>query len=137
MKYIAIILFVFLISCKSETKTENGIDTSVYEMWDNFTQSNPEFKNDEFLDSYLFHNNEFDANRLAELIVSGEKKAGSGLYFWYDEANANLPKIGTKIIVTHFDGKAGAIIQLKKVDTIPFNQITTDCVCCIRHGNNY
>jgi uncharacterized protein YhfF len=106
MKHITIILFLILISCKSETKTENGIDISVYQMWTNFTESNPEFKTDELPDSDYFHNNKSDANRLAALIVSGKKQAGSNLYYFYEEANADLPKIGTKSIVTYFDGKA-------------------------------
>ncbi len=130
MRHITIILFLILISCKSETKnemkTENGIDKTVYEMWGNFTESNPEFKKDELPDSEYFHDNEEDANRLAELVLNGKKKASSGLYFWYEEANADLPKIGTKLIVTDFNGKARAIIETKKVDTIQFNQISKD-----------
>jgi len=126
MRHVTTILFLIVISCKGETKTENGIDKTVYEMWDNFTESNPEFKKDELPDSFYFHNNEKDANRLAELILSGKKTAGSNLYFWYEEANADLPKTGTKSIVTDFDGKARAIIEIKKVDTIPFNQISKD-----------
>ena len=117
-------MFLILTSCKGETKTENGIDKTVYEMWNDFTKSNPEFKNDELPESLYFHNNEADANRLAKLILNGKKKAGSGLYVWYEEANADLPKIGTKSIVTNFDGKAQAIIEVTKVDTIPFNQIS-------------
>ncbi|WP_273567564.1 ASCH domain-containing protein [Maribacter halichondriae] len=48
------------------------------------------------------------------------------LYYWFEEANADLPKIGTKSIVTDFDGKAKAIIKITKVDTIPFNQISKE-----------
>ena len=126
MRHQTIILFLILISCKSETKTENGIDKSVYEMWDSFIESNPEFKDIEMPESWYFHNNEKDANRLVELIVSGKKRAGSGLYSWYEEANADLPKVRTKHIITDFDGKARAIIEIIKVDTIPFNQISKD-----------
>ena len=130
MRHFTIILFLILISCKSETKnemqTEYGIDKTVYEMWDNFTKSNPEFNKDEPPDSWHFHNNKEDANRLAELTLNGIKKASSNLYFWYEEANADLQKIGTKHIITDFDGKARAIIEIKKVDTIPFNQISQD-----------
>jgi len=119
-----------LFSCKNATKTEfkteNGIDKTVYEMWNSFIKSNPEFKDNEMPESWYFHNNEKDANRLAELIVSEKKKAGSGLYSWYEEANADLPKVGTKHIITDFDGKARAIIEIIKVDTIPFNQISKD-----------
>lgn len=141
MKHLTIILFLTFVSCKNESKTkaeketemetsietepetESKIDESVSEMWNNYTKSNPEFKKNELPDSDTFHNNEYDANRLAELILVGEKKASSMLYYWFEEANADLPKIGTKSIVTDFDGKAKAIIEITKVDTIPFNQI--------------
>ncbi len=119
-------MFLFLFSCKSETKTENGIDKTVYELWNSYTQSNPEFKNQEIQESWYFHTNKADANRLAELILNGKKKASSGLYSWYEEANADLPKIGTKNIITDFDGKAQAIIETIGVDTIPFNQISKE-----------
>ncbi len=124
MRYLAIVLFLILSSCKSESKTENGIDETVSRMWDDFTELNPEFKNEELPESFYFHNNEKDANRLSALVLKGQKKASSNLYFWYEEANADLPKIGTKSIVTDFDGKARAIIKIIKVDTVPFNQIS-------------
>ena len=142
MKYFTLILFLIFIGCKNESKvktespvettteseseSKNGIDKSVYEMRNNYIEKYPEFEKDELPDSHPFHNNEYDAKRLADLIVSGKKKAGSNLYFWYKEANADLPKIGTKSIVTDFDGKARTIIEIKKVDTIPFNQISED-----------
>lgn len=140
MRYLTIVLLLILVSCKSETKTkteietptetkaetdtENGFDKSVYEMWGNYIESNPDFEKDELPDADSFHNNEEDAKRLADLIISGKKKAGSMLYFFFKEANADLPKVGTKSIVTNFDGTARGIIEINKVDTIPFNQIS-------------
>lgn len=105
---------------------KTGVDKTVYEMWNSFIESNPEFSDEIMPESWYFHNNKEDANRLAQLTINGTKKASSGLYFWYEEAGANLPKIGTKHIVTDFDGKAKAIIEIKKVDTIPFNQISQE-----------
>ncbi|MGB3145198.1 MAG: ASCH domain-containing protein [Maribacter sp.] len=128
MKLLTIVFFLILIGCKGETKTEikteNGIDQSVYDMWQNFIISNPEFQKEELPESWFFHDNKEDANRLAELTLSGKKKASSGLYAWYEAADADLPKIGTKHIITDFEGKAKAIIEIKKVDTIPFRQIS-------------
>ncbi len=138
VRYLAIILFLILISCKndqktevtvetkSEIKTENGIDKSVYEMWKHYTKSNPEFKNEEMPESDFFHNNKKDANQLAELTLNRKKKASSGLYFLYQKYNADLPKVGKKQIITDFDGKAQAIIEIKEVDTVPFNQISKE-----------
>ncbi len=142
MRYILIFLFLILVGCKNETKkeskietenqsemtteTEDGINKSVSEMWNDFTESNPEFKNEEIPESDFFHNNEKDANRLAELTLIGKKRASSGLYSLYEQYNADLPIIGTKQIVTDFNGKAKAIIENVSVDTIPFNKISKE-----------
>lgn len=142
MRHISIFLFLILVGCKNETKNkseigtdnqseitteiENGVDKTVSEMWNDFIESNPEFKKDEIPESDFFHNNEKDANRLAELTLTGNKRASSGLYSLYEQYNANLPKVGAKQIVTDFDGKAKAIIENVSVDTIPFNKISKE-----------
>jgi len=142
MKCLTIILFLIFISCKNESKTkpeiqtetqtetetesENVIDESVSEMWNNYIEANPELKDEEIPESDFFHNNREDANRLAELTLNGKKKASSGLYSLYKQYNVDLPKVGTKQIVTDFDGKAKAIIENTSVDTIPFNEISKD-----------
>ena len=128
MKRIIVLLLLIFFSCKTEKKATpeivDGVDITVREMWTNYIESNPEFKNTTIPDSWFFHNNEKDANRLANLTVSGKKRASSGLYYWYKEAKADLPKVGTKHIVTDFQGNAKVIIEITKVDTIPFNQIS-------------
>ena len=126
MKNLFLIIFLILESCKSEPKGANGVDQSVYELWNDFTASNPEYKKSELPESWFFHDNKADADRLTELTLSGKKKASSGLYFWYQEANADLPKVGTKHIITDFDGKAKAIIKITEVDTIPFHEISDE-----------
>lgn len=124
MKVIFIVLFLILTGCKNNSKAQEGVHESVIEMWTNYTESNPEFKNKEFPESFYFHDNKEDANRLGQLVLSGKKSAGSGLYLWFKEANVDLPKVGLKLIVTDFEGKALAIIETKSVDTIPFNKIS-------------
>jgi len=134
MKHLTIILFLIFISCKTKTETkietetemdaENGIDKSVYELWNKFAESNPEFKDEKIPESEFFHNNEKDANRLAELTVNGKKQASSGLLSLYKQYNVDLPKVGSKHIITNFEGKAKAIIENVSVDTIPFNKIS-------------
>lgn len=141
MRYIACILILIFINCKNETKTENGtqterqaevetqsnakngMDTSVFEMWNNYLKLHPEFKDEQIPDTEFFHNNREDANRLTELTLSGKKKAFSGLFSLYKQYKVDLPKIGTKQIITDYDGKAKVIIENISVDTIPFNKI--------------
>ena len=142
MKSIAIILVLFLLGCKNEIKTktlvepetqseaimetENGIDKYVYDMWHQYIELNPELKVVDIPESDFFHNNRKDANRLAELTLKGKKKASSGLYSLYKRYDVALPKVGTQQIITDFDGKAIAIIENKRIDTIPFNKITEE-----------
>jgi len=144
MRYIACILVLIFISCKNETKaksdietetqanletqtnSENGIDTSAYEMWNNYVASHPEFKDDEIPGTEYFHTNKEDADRLAALTVNRKKKASSGLLSLYKQYKVELPKVGTKQIITDFDGKAKAIIENISVDTIPFNEISKE-----------
>lgn len=126
MKYILSILLLILISCKNESKPKNASSDSVSLMWDSFIKSHHDAQNEEIPESWFFHNNREDANRLGKLVLAGKKKAASGLYAWYEEANADLPKVGKKHIITDFDGKAIAIIKINKVDTIPFNRISKE-----------
>jgi len=139
MKYLTLILLLIFISCKNESKTkaeketetpietetENKIDESVSEMWNSYIESNPKSKDDETPESDFFHNNREDANRLAELTLIGKKKATSSLFSLYEQYGIDLPKVGTKQIVTDYEGKAKAIIENISVDTIPFNKIST------------
>ncbi|NRD21509.1 ASCH domain-containing protein [Winogradskyella eckloniae] len=142
MKKILILLIVLPFSCKDATTSnisnaldieqdtlaasnlQDNIDQSVIDIWQDYLKEHPEFKSDRMPESWFFHNNEADANRLAELVLKGKKKASSGLYYMYKAANVGLPAIGTKHIITDFSGKAKAIIQTTKVDTIPFNKIS-------------
>ncbi|MFP4846020.1 ASCH domain-containing protein [Winogradskyella sp. PE311] len=126
MRYRIIILILIIASCKSETKVSNEINASVSNMWSNYINSHPDFKNNEVPESWYFHDNKYDADRLADLTLSGKKQAASGLYAWYKNANANLPIVGKKHIITDFNGHAQAIIEIVKVDTIPFNKITIE-----------
>jgi len=146
MKHLILILILIFTSCKNESKngveqemqseteieteteteTDNNADKSVSEMWNSYIESNPESKDEEIPDSDFFHNNREDANRLAELTLTGKKKATSGLFSLYEKYGIDIPKVGAKQIVTDFDGKALAIIENKSVDTIPFNKISQE-----------
>jgi len=129
MKHLSIFLILIFLSCKSNEKKEvaldNAIDASVYKIWNDYTESNPRINKEELPESWFFHDNKEDADRLAALTVNGKKTATtSGLYKWYVDAEADLPQIGTNHIITDFDGKAKAVIEITNVDTIPFNQLS-------------
>lgn len=134
MKYLTPIFFLVLLSCQNHSRgvdikethiePQRVIDTSVFQMWNDYIKSNPSFKGQNLPESDFFHNNREDANRLAKLTLLGKKKATSSLFSLYKKYEMDLPKVGTKQIVTDFDGKAKAIIQITIVDTVPFKNVS-------------
>ena len=54
-------LILIFISCKNDAKkeivTENSIDASVYEMWNDYTESTPQANKKELPESWFFHDN--------------------------------------------------------------------------------
>lgn len=142
MRRISFFLLLILVGCKRETKnnnetgteeptettapTEIEIDPSVAGMWNDFTEAHPEYQNEGIPESDFFHDNEADAQRLAELTLMGKKSAWSGLYRLYQLYQVDLPTVGTKQIVTDFKGKAKAIIENVRVDTLPFHKISRE-----------
>lgn len=125
MKRLIVILALTFVCCKNNHKTITH-NPSVVLMWANFIKENPEYKTQSIPPSWFFSDNKEDADKLAELTTKGLKKATSSLYSWYEQDNADLPKIGTLHIITDWDGVAKAIIKIKKVDTIPFNKISKE-----------
>jgi uncharacterized protein YhfF len=103
---------------------EHGIDTSVYALWNAYIQYRPEAKNEAMPTSDFFHDNREDALRLARLTLTRKKKASTGLYSLYQKYGVALPEVGSKQIITDFDGKAKAIIAYTQIDTISFDQVT-------------
>ncbi len=126
MRYPIVVFLLILAACKSESKEVTKVDSTVAQMWVAYTEAFPEFGKEERPEAWYFGIEKKDANRLAKLTVNGKKKASSGLYAWYEEAGADLPKTGTQHIITDFEGKAKAIIEITKVDTIPFDKIPKD-----------
>ncbi|MEM6892704.1 MAG: ASCH domain-containing protein [Bacteroidota bacterium] len=140
MKYFPFVLLLIFMGCKNEPKaeakpepepvaetqpkTESQVDLSVLKMWEAYISAHPEFKDNDIPEADFFHNNREDANRLAQLTLEGKKQASSGLYGLYQQYGVALPTVGTQQIVTDFDGKAKAIIENTKVDTIPFHQVS-------------
>ena len=66
------------------------------------------------------------ANELAELVITGKKKATAGSLWAYEYEEEEIPKIGDCSIIEDWNGKPKAIIMTTKVDIIPFNEVTEE-----------
>ena len=77
-------------------------------------------------EAWHFCNNEIDANNLALLAKRGIKRATAGLKKSYEIENDPIPKEKDLHIITDFQGAAVCIIEVTKVEIIPFNEITEE-----------
>ncbi len=103
-------------------------DTSVISMWENYLKSlGKDAKNTkDTYTSWHFCDNEYDANKLAELVVTGTKRGTSSLLDFYSLDNEELPKVGEYCVITNWQGIARCIIKIKKIHIIPFSEVTEE-----------
>lgn len=98
----------------------------ISDFWKRFQTQNPEYDKTERPPSFYFCDNEKDANECAELVVKGIKQATSSSVWWYDKYNEVFPKPGDLAIVTNWAGMPKAIIQIRKVEIVKYNDITPE-----------
>lgn len=103
-----------------------NFDTSVSNMWSEFLDQNPEFKDVPMPKPFHFCDNEKDANECAELVIKKIKKATSTSLWWFNKNKVGLPKPGDVNIITDWKGIPKAIIKTIQVDHIPFSQVTEE-----------
>ena len=103
-------------------------DKSVEEMWKKYLEQIGEEPVGTSLtyESWYFCDNEEDANELAQLVLEGTKRATASLYKSYEFEKEELPKEGSHIVVTDWNGTAKCIIRTNKVSILPFKDITED-----------
>lgn len=76
--------------------------------------------------SWYFCDNKEDADELAELVLQGTKRATASLYLFYEAENQDIPKVGDLSIIIDWDGIARCIIRTKKVDIVPYKDVTEE-----------
>lgn len=101
---------------------------SVLKMWKDFLESTGENidETEKEYSTWHFEITEKGANNLVELVVSGVKKATAASLWVEEHDNGNIPKEGDYSIITNWDGIAKCIIQTKRVNIVPYNQVTEE-----------
>lgn len=79
-----------------------------------------------FLEAFHFDDNAPSADELAALVLAGRKRATAALLWAYEDEPGSLPQPGDLSIVTTFDGRAVCIIETRRVDIVPFDQVDAE-----------
>lgn len=98
----------------------------VMPFWRDFVATQADDPTPRFFEAFHFDDNEPSANELAQLVVAGRKRATAGLLWAYQQANAPVPQPGTLSVVTNFAGEPQCVIETKRVDIVPFEEVTAE-----------
>ena len=98
------------------------ISEKVRKFWRKFCAENPEVNINAPYEVWFFHNNQDSSIKLAELVLSGKKRATSSLM--EDAADSgDGGTVGRFSVVTDFDGKPQCVIQTTEVRHLPFEKV--------------
>lgn len=73
-----------------------------------------------------FCDNEREADKLAELVVRGIKRATSPSLWFFESQGDPLPQPGDVHVVSNWAGEARCIIQTTEVTVAPFNEVSAE-----------
>ena len=101
---------------------------SIEKMWNDYLKSIGESieETEKKYTYWHFEVTEESANKLANLVLNGVKKATAASLWVEKHDQGEIPKVGDYSIITDWDGVAKCIIQTTRLDVVPYNQVTED-----------
>lgn len=99
---------------------------AIANFWQEFLKLHPECTQKELPPAYYFCDNEKDANECLDLVLQDIKQATATSLWWYHKHKEALPKVGDKHIITDWEGNPKAVIEITKIEQVPYNQITPE-----------
>jgi uncharacterized protein YhfF len=101
-----------------------NIPLSVIPFWTRFVATRNHDPSSRFYEAFHFDDNAKSADELADLVLSGRKRATAALVWEFDERDKPIPKPGDLSIVTRFSGEPVCVIETARVQVVPFNEVT-------------
>ena len=81
---------------------------------------------DRFYEACQFGDSPALIDELAQLVLSGRKRATAGAVWSYEASGLGLPRPGLLSIVTDAEDRPLCIIETTQVDVLPFDQVTAE-----------
>ena len=102
------------------------IPAHIAPFWQSFVEVQAEDPTPHFFEAFHFDDSEQSANKLALLVLAGTKRATAALVWSFETASVPLPKAGDLSVVTNWAKKPLCIIETKRVDVVPYDQVTAE-----------
>ncbi len=110
------------------------IPATILEFWNAFAATGVADEQ-RFYESFAFGDSEALANDLADLVLSGVKRATTGAVWSYEAEGKRLPGPGDQSIVTNWNGRPLCVIETTRVDVVPFNQVSAELAAVEGEGD--
>lgn len=95
---------------------------AIQNFWREFCAENPGVNRDAPYEVWFFHHNRESSKKLAQLVLSGKKKATASLMENESDVGAG-GSLGGYSVVTDFDGNPQCVIQTTEVRRLPFREV--------------
>jgi uncharacterized protein YhfF len=79
-----------------------------------------------FYEVFHFDDNEPSANELADLVLSGLKRATACLVWVYEARRMPIPRPGDLSVVTWWNGQPVCVIKTTRVEIRPYDEVDAD-----------
>lgn len=90
-------------------------------LWQEYKKINPDIG--EEIDAWAFG---AESDKLADLVLKGEKTATASVYDLYQIDNEPIPEAGTFDVILDSKDNAICIVEITKVTIVPFNQVSEE-----------
>jgi len=96
------------------------------EFWQAYASSVPGVDKSRFYEAFHFADTEILADSLAELVLSGTKRATASAFWSFEALGKRAPVPGDLSIVTNWAGVPQCVIETVAVDLVPFNEVSAE-----------
>lgn len=103
-----------------------SIPLHLTEFWANFIAATPNVNEGQFYEAFCFGDSEELATELANLVLSGVKRATTGALWSYQNDKKLLPRPGDLSVVTNWAGLPLCVIETESVDIVAFRDVTAE-----------
>ena len=100
------------------------VPAHVLPFWQKFVDAQSEDPTPRFYEAFHFDDNEPSANALAQLVLSGKKRATAGLVWSFEAAATEMPKPGDLSVVTNWAREPVCVIRTQRVDVVAYDEVS-------------
>ena len=102
------------------------IPPSIKAFWAEFAADLGHDPSVRFYEAFHFDDNVLNADALADLVLSGQKRATAALVWAYESGGKPIPKSGDLSVVTRFSGEPLCVIETGRVEIVPFDEVSAE-----------